>query len=195
MIRAVVFDLADVYFSSGWKERLKRRYRLTSAEAEKITKEYNACALSKPKSRRFWMSLAKKTGEKDWRRMRESMLDTFVPRRGMKALLRRLRTNGYELLYLSNSHIDVHPELQKKYRFKKDFKWGILSHTHEFYKPDIRIYRKLIAHSGISAKETVFIDDKPKNLAPARKLGMKAVLFKDARSLRRSLERLGVDVA
>lgn len=61
-------------------------------------------------------------------------------------------------------------------------------------KPDERIYRLALDLTQHLPEECVFIDDRQENLTGAEKVGMKAVLMKDAPQLRRDLQALGIDV-
>ena len=60
-------------------------------------------------------------------------------------------------------------------------------------KPDERIYRLALDLTQHTPEECCFIDDRPENIEPATKVGMKTVLMKDPQQLRRDLELLGVE--
>jgi len=60
-------------------------------------------------------------------------------------------------------------------------------------KPDERIYRLALDLTQHTPDQCCFIDDRPENIAPATKVGMKTVLMKDPQQLRRDLELLGVE--
>jgi putative hydrolase of the HAD superfamily len=60
-------------------------------------------------------------------------------------------------------------------------------------KPDERIYRLALDLSQHAAEDCCFIDDRPGNIEGASRVGMKALLLKDAGQLRRDLQGLGVD--
>ncbi len=59
-------------------------------------------------------------------------------------------------------------------------------------KPDPGIYELLLAANGLTAAETVFIDDKAENVDAARTLGFYAIRFTDAPRLRAALGALGL---
>jgi putative hydrolase of the HAD superfamily len=59
-------------------------------------------------------------------------------------------------------------------------------------KPSRRIYEVARDMSQADPACSVFVDDRPQNLAPAAALGMHTILFKDAAQLRRDLAALGV---
>ncbi|MGH7186404.1 MAG: HAD-IA family hydrolase [Pseudomonadota bacterium] len=59
-------------------------------------------------------------------------------------------------------------------------------------KPARRIYETALAMSQAEPMHSVFIDDRERNLVPARALGMRAIRFTDVGSLRQQLAGLGV---
>ena len=59
-------------------------------------------------------------------------------------------------------------------------------------KPQLEVYRKALAISQRRAEESLFIDDFPGNIQAARDLGMKAILYVDAASLRVNLVKFGL---
>jgi putative hydrolase of the HAD superfamily len=61
-------------------------------------------------------------------------------------------------------------------------------------KPSRRIYETALAVSQAEPGRAVFIDDRARNLGPARALGMRVILFRDAGRLRADLSALGVPV-
>ena len=59
-------------------------------------------------------------------------------------------------------------------------------------KPDPAIYRKALTLSGTAPGETVFVDDLKANVDSAARLGMIAIRFVNAPSLRASFDALGL---
>jgi 2-haloacid dehalogenase len=59
-------------------------------------------------------------------------------------------------------------------------------------KPDPAIFRAFLARFGLTAGETVFIDDWDRNVATASSLGIVAIQFKGAAKLRADLRALGL---
>ena len=60
--------------------------------------------------------------------------------------------------------------------FYYKFNVVIVSCKESFAKPDIEIYRIALEKLNTTASESVFIDDKPSNLTPAKELGFKTIL-------------------
>jgi putative hydrolase of the HAD superfamily len=61
-------------------------------------------------------------------------------------------------------------------------------------KPVLRIYQLALAMSQADPIESVFIDDRERNLEPARSLGMKTIRYADAPRLQQELAQLGIQI-
>ncbi len=59
-------------------------------------------------------------------------------------------------------------------------------------KPDLKIYKLLIRKCKCKAEEILFIDNRYWNLKPAKKLGIKTILFKGNKQLIKDLEKFGI---
>ncbi len=117
--------------------------------------------------------------------------DHFTLDRGSNALLKRAAKNVPTYL-LSNTnalHIDF---IRERYEFPSVVRGAILSHEVGVRKPDPAIYRAALKLSGTKPEETVFVDDLKPNVEAAKKIGMIAILFKNADDLRRRFEALGI---
>ena len=77
------------------------------------------------------------------------------------------------------------------------FDFKIVSNDVGSQKPEKEIYDILVKELNgrdVKLEETVFIDDEPENLVPARELGIKTILFEDAEQMIRALKFFGVEV-
>ena len=66
---------------------------------------------------------------------------------------------------------------------------GILSYKVQMTKPNPDIYKKLLSMYSLKAEESVFIDDTPKNIDAAVKLGIKGIVYKDPDQAAEELEK------
>jgi HAD superfamily hydrolase (TIGR01509 family) len=57
-------------------------------------------------------------------------------------------------------------------------------------KPEPEIFEYLLRRYGISASQTIFIDDHPPNIRGAQAIGLRTILFGDARQCERELDEL-----
>lgn len=68
----------------------------------------------------------------------------------------------------------------------------VISSEEHLLKPDPEIYRLTLSRMKCTPEETVFIDDRPGNVASAQTLGMRGIVFTDEATLREELAALGV---
>lgn len=111
---------------------------------------------------------------------------------GMYELVEELSKAGYGLYLLSNAALR-HDEYWPRYPVSRFFGDRLLISAHEkITKPDPRFYRLALARFGLDPAECLFIDDVPVNAEGALCCGIDALLFRDARRLRRDLAAKGV---
>jgi putative hydrolase of the HAD superfamily len=103
------------------------------------------------------------------------------------SLLRRLKTRGHRLFYLSNMHMAAMNYVERIYTFWDVFRGGVMSCRVHWVKPEPEIYTCLIEQYELKASQTVFIDDSPGNLEPAAGIGMQTIKFDDPEQCERQL--------
>ena len=113
--------------------------------------------------------------------------EIFAPMKGMESLVNQVAASC-KIGLLS----DIDPlhwaYLIENYPFLKDFPRPVLSYQIGALKPSPKCYRAAAESVGESPAACLFIDDRRINILGARKLGMRAVLFKDRVSLKTVLQ-------
>ena len=113
----------------------------------------------------------------------EGVLDDWMsmlrPRRRMQELVRKLKSRGYCVYYLSNIPEDVLDFLTER-DLKGLFDGGVASCEVHINKPDPRIYKALLDKYQLKAGESVFIDDRLENVQAAFRLGFAGIQMKDS---------------
>ena len=197
MIKVIVFDLGGVLYR--WPP--ENVFRNTPAEDERIL--YQAVY-----------------GSPDWRRLDHGDIDEAelialatarVPERlkpeiprlvrwyelsgpveGMEALARELFEKGFSLYLLSNTSRAFH-RFRSRIPALRFFRGEFISADHGLLKPDPEIFRVFLDEFGLTAEETLFIDDTPYNIEGARSVGMGGIVFDGSPdSLRRTLAGQGI---
>jgi putative hydrolase of the HAD superfamily len=105
-------------------------------------------------------------------------------------LLNELRGRGYTLYGLSNMSEPIFAHLEESHDFFKLFEGIVVSAAVKLVKPEPGIYEHLRDRFAIDFAESVFIDDLPRNVESARRLGLAAIQFEDTEQCRRELARL-----
>lgn len=85
--------------------------------------------------------------------------------------------------------LDLHCSLCKEKKIYDVFDFNIYSFKERCNKPDMKIYKILLKKLKLPASEIIFIDDTKECLTPAKKLGMKTILYKGLGQLKKELEK------
>ena len=96
-------------------------------------------------------------------------------------LLKFLKSRGYKLYYLSNWGRSAFTLMKKSHimDFMSLFDGGIVSYEVGLKKPNPNIYKLLINECNLDPERCIFYDDKKENCDAARRIGIKAVQFKE----------------
>jgi 2-haloacid dehalogenase len=113
------------------------------------------------------------------------MLTDEVP--GMRELLHQLSTVNYQLYGLTNWSMESFPEAREHFGILQMIDHYVVSGAEGYVKPDPRLFQVLLDRYGLRAEECIFIDDNPDNVAAARNMGMRGIVFTNAESLRKEL--------
>jgi 2-haloacid dehalogenase len=105
-------------------------------------------------------------------------------------VLAELRASGVRLFALSNWSAETFPIARPRFPFLEWFEGIVISGEVGITKPDARVYRHLIDRYRLDPATTVFIDDNEANVQAARELGIIAIRFDGAVSLRHALREL-----
>lgn len=124
---------------------------------------------------------------KDW-------YDILKPIDETVEILCSLKENGYNIYYLSNFHELAFGEVTKKNKFFELFDGGVVSYAEKLIKPEEEIYKIILDRYKLNPSETIFVDDMEVNIEGANKVGIKAILFKDAKKLKEELNNLKIEI-
>jgi putative hydrolase of the HAD superfamily len=102
------------------------------------------------------------------------------------------RTGRYRLMTINNESAELNQQRLQQFGLRDIFITFFSSCWVGVLKPARRIYEVALAMSQAEPESSVFIDDRERNLEPARELGMRTIRFTDALRLRQDLAGLGV---
>ncbi len=106
------------------------------------------------------------------------------------ALLAELHGRGYRLYGLSNMSASIFAHLKSLHAFFGLFHGIVVSAAVKSVKPEAAIYEQLRSQFALDFRESVFIDDLPRNVESARRLGLSAIRFQSTAQVRGELEPL-----
>lgn len=93
----------------------------------------------------------------------------------------------YNLYLLSNITEDSYNYVNKVINIEKNFKGGVYSYQEHLVKPDKSIYNLILKKYNLKKEETIFFDDRLKNVEAAENLGIKAILFKSIDDIKNNI--------
>lgn len=107
-------------------------------------------------------------------------------------ILEALRLRGTPLYALTNWSAETFPLARQRFAFLGHFRAIVVSGEIKMIKPDARIFSHLLDHHGLTASETLFIDDNPANVAGAERAGLQGHHFRSPAALRAELRARGL---
>lgn len=185
MIRNVVFDLGGVIMTIDQNEALRRFKALGLTDAERHLDPYTQTGIfgdleeGKITAEDFRTGLSRLIGREvtndeckhAWLGYRKD-----VPQRNLDTL-KDLRSKGYRLILLSNTN-----PFMMSWALSKDFDGGkasledyfdslYLSYKVGAMKPNPEFFKNLLDNEKINPAESLFVDDGPRNIESACRLG------------------------
>lgn len=122
---------------------------------------------------------------------RQRMVDGYEWLPGARELLEELQGAGVEMHALSN-----YPRwfelLDEKLGLSRYLRWTFVSCKTGVRKPDVRAYLLPVERLEREPSDLLFVDDREKNCAAAREVGLHAHRFTDAPTLRAALVEHGL---
>lgn len=185
VIKNIVFDLGGVIMTLDPAEALRRFKALGLSDAERYLDSYTQSGIfgnleeGKITAEDFRSKLSSLTGhELTFDECKHAWLGyrKDVPQRNLD-LLKELRAKGYRLILLSNTNpfmMDwaLSSEFDGKGSSLNDYFDALyLSYRLGIMKPAPDFFRQVLDNENILSEETLFVDDGPRNVEAAGKLG------------------------
>ena len=101
--------------------------------------------------------------------------------------IKTLKKQGYKLYLLTNITEDSYNYINDLININSIFDGGIYSYQEHIIKPDKRIYNLLIDKYSLKKSETIFFDDKEKNVISAINQGISSYVFKSIEDIKNNI--------
>ena len=108
--------------------------------------------------------------------------------------MKRIATAGVKTALLSNMHPEMIRFVRRKFDWMNRFKPAIFSADVGMVKPDPAIYLYTLKQIGVAAENTMFIDDRERNIEAARALGIHGVWMRSMGQLLADVKALGFPI-
>lgn len=186
MIKNIIFDLGGVLFDEG----LDVVSKVLNEDAKDIyNKTYNKifreCILGHMEVSDYIKMLDK--NDPDYEKMK-----FILQKENQPLFLPIIKENydyisklkdKYNLYILSNLTKESYEYVQSVVNLDDVFIGGVYSFKVGYRKPDKEIYEIILDKYHLNKEETIFFDDKERNVKAARELGIKAVVFKSIKDI------------
>ena len=101
--------------------------------------------------------------------------------------VKKLKEKGYKLYLLTNITEDSYNYINNIINIKSIFDGGIYSYQEHLIKPNPDIYNLIIDRFNLNKEETIFFDDRTKNIIAAQNEGIKGVVFKSIEDIKNNI--------
>lgn len=185
-IKNLVFDIGGIIIDDGY-QNLAKVLGISNMQAKNLAKicygkEFKKCVLGECEQNELIQNLINKYPEY------EKELKFVLSTENLSKIIPyfedninkiyRLKGQGYRIYFLSNLTKFTYDYITKSKTVLNDFCGGVYSFEEHLAKPDKKIYLRLLEKFNLVPSETIFFDDKEKNVISAQSVGINAVVFK-----------------
>lgn len=180
MIKNIVLDVGGVIFDDS-KQNIQKLLNKNCDNIYKIAYGggFKKCLLGEISVQEHINSLK---NEKDFNDIsyilkKENLIKSYPLIKNNFEYIKGLRKRGYKLFLLTNITEDSYNYINELININEKFDGGIYSYQEHLIKPDYDIYNLLINRFNLNKDETIFFDDKEKNVKAANEVGIKSYVF------------------
>jgi putative hydrolase of the HAD superfamily len=199
-IRAVLFDFGGVVAEEGFQQGLyaiAERFRLNKKDFFRLAADavYSSGYVTGTGSEAdYWQTVREKTGiTAPDNELRHEVLSRFIPRPWLLEIVRTVKTKGCIVAILSDQS-DWLDQLEARYHFFKEFDAVFNSYHVGKSKRDPTFFDDTVQALGVTAGQTLFVDDNQDHIQRAAGRGLQTHLFTTRAALEAVLQRSGLPV-
>lgn len=184
-IKAIFFDMGGVILRTADKTertKLAKEFGMSMEELDRFVFECKTAAqasMGMISVMEHWLDVTRrlKLPDQEMPRIRDAFFGGDIIDQEIISLLRSLKST-HKTGLISNAWDDMR-EWMTSQKIEDAFNILIISAEVGFAKPDPRIYQLALEKAGVSAEESIFVDDVEKNITACNALGMHGVHFKN----------------
>lgn len=192
MIKNVILDVGGIFFDDS-KQNIEKLLNKNSDNIYKFAygKDFKKCLLGEITVEEHINNLK---GEKEFNDIsyilkKENLVDSYPLMKTNFEYIKKLKNKGYKLFLLTNITEDSYNYINDLININKVFAGGIYSYQEGVVKPNHDIYNLLINRFNLNKDETVFFDDKVKNVLAAKEVGIKSYVFNSIEDIENVLDK------
>jgi putative hydrolase of the HAD superfamily len=201
-IKAVIFDYGKVLSLSEDPVAQKKLLELSRLDRPGFDKHYwrhrHDYDLGVLDGRSYWDAIAQGAGIDYAPHEIDALIETDILmwtslNERMLAWVVALQDAGFRTAILSNMGFEILGYMRQEFGWLTHFQHHTWSCELGIAKPDPEIYLHTCDKLGVKPEESIFLDDKPENIAAANSVGLNAILFETVEKLRVDLAARGFD--
>ncbi len=182
MIKNIILDIGGIILDDG-KENLRKYLQVSKEETEKLYKivygskgfrQYLLGYINLEECMNLVISENQEYKDYIEKMLLKSNLKDIVPiKSDVLQVIRKLKER-YKIYFLSNITKETYEYIEE---ISNEFDGGIYSFKVHLCKPNPEIYKKLLYTYNLKKEESIFFDDRQRNVDIGNKLGIKSIKF------------------
>ena len=189
-IKNIVLDMGGVIFDDS-KKNIEKLLGKNCDVIYKLAygKSFKECLLGNKKVNEHIESLSNYKEFEDLKYIlsKKNLLKSYPLITTNFEYIKTLKKQGYKLYLLTNITEDSYNYINDLININSIFDGGIYSYQEHIIKPDKRIYNLLIDKYSLKKSETIFFDDKEKNVISAINQGISSYVFKSIEDIKNNI--------
>ena len=190
MIKNIIFDVGGIIFDdskSNIEKVLNKNCDLIYKTA--YGKGFKDCLLGFKSVEEYIESLKGTEDFKDIKYIlsKENLQISYPLIKQNFEYIKTLKEKGYRIYLLTNITEDSYNYINNIIDINSNFDGGIYSYQEKLIKPNLEIYELIISRFNLNRNETIFFDDKEKNVIAAQDAGIKSIVFKNIEDIKNNI--------
>lgn len=194
-IKAVIFDLGGVVMHGGYLPFLKHFCRecFTTEGKKKIIQLEKEVNLGKISEQEFYKQVQKTFHiHLTPKQIHNEVVRKMKTDKSLVAYIPKLKKAKTALFTNSIGHMAEEVLKARKVPVHKLFDKVFVSSKIHMIKPDPKAYSYVLKKMKVKAKDTLLVDDRLENVAPARKMGINGIVYKNATQFKREFKKYSI---
>ena len=195
-IKAIIFDLGGVITHGGYLGFLKHYCAkcFTPAGKQKILLLERQVNLGNISETDFYREIEKIFGvHLTPKQMHRIIVSHMQADKGLVHLIPKLKKAKIALFTNSLGMMALEVLKKRHLTGKKFFDRVFVSTKMHMAKPDKQAYQYVLKKLKVKPKQALMVDDRIENIAPARRLGMNGIVYKNSRQFARGLKKFELE--
>lgn len=193
MVKNIILDIGGVFFDDS-KNNIERLLNKNCDDIYKIAygKGFKRCLLGEISVEEHINNLRDEINFKDIKYIleKDNLIESYPLIKNNFEYIKKLKERGFNLYLLTNITEDSYHYINDLININEIFDGGIYSYQEHLIKPDCNIYNLLVNRFNLDKNETIFFDDKKKNVDSANSVGIKSFVFTSIEDIECNLIRL-----